>query len=51
VDDAIESAAFTLFETSFGKDIAAANTPLAKKKLAPIVVLSRAEWDKRRPGA
>jgi hypothetical protein len=45
------AAAVTLFETSFGKDVAAANAQLAKKKLAPIVALSRGEWDKRRPGA
>jgi len=44
-------AAFTLFETSFGKDLAGANAQLAKKKLVPIVALSQAEWDKRRPGA
>ena len=45
------AAAFTLFETSFGKGVAAPNAQLAKKKLAPLVVLSRGEWDKRRPGA
>jgi len=42
------AAAFTLFETSFGKDLAGANTQPAKEKLAPFVALSRAE---RRPGA
>jgi photosystem II stability/assembly factor-like uncharacterized protein len=48
--DADLTAAFALFESSFSKDVAAVNAQLAKKRLAPIVALSQAEWEKRRPG-
>jgi hypothetical protein len=45
------AAAIGAFEALCAKDVAAANTQLARKQLAPIVALSQAEWEKRRPGA
>ena len=48
--DADLTAAFALFQSSFNKDVATVNVQLAKKRLAPIVSLSQAEWEKRRPG-
>lgn len=44
------AAAFAAFEASLAKDVAAVNAQLIGNKQAPIVALSQAEWDKRRPG-